>query len=313
VCLILPDEPVAMAAACGGNSRLAALDPYLGGVWAVLEAARNVACVGARPLAITDCLNFGDPEDPAVFWDFSEAVRGIGDACRGLVIDPGDSGSLLPVISGNVSFYNQSETGQPILPTPIVACAGRVDDAAVCRDIGFKLAGSKLILLGELHADLGGSEYESCFGGPLESAVPQPDFERENAIQHTVIEGIRQGAILAAHDISHGGLLVTVSEMLMGSAPYQVGCRLELAGQLTGNASVVPQLVSENGGIVAEVAAAAWPELEQIIGEHGCPWVELGQTTGSDRLELILTGESLSIPAGRLLASFEAGCRDLFG
>ena len=209
VCLLLPGDPVAVATACGGNSRLAALDPYLGGVWAVIEAARNVVCVGARPLAVTDCLNYGDPEDPGVFWEFSEGVRGISDACRGLIIDPADSGSLLPVVSGNASFYNQSETGEPIAPTPIVACAGRVDDASVCRDIGFKKDDSKLVLLGKLHTCMGGSEYETLFGGPDDSPPPKPDLDQENAIQHAVIEGIRSNAILAAHDISHGGLLVT--------------------------------------------------------------------------------------------------------
>ena len=135
--MFVPGRPEGLATAIGGSSRLGVVDPYLGGVWSVFEAARNVACVGALPLAFTDCLNYGDPEDPGVFWEFTEGVRGIGDACRALTVFDG-AGHGVPIVSGNVSFYNQSETGNAIAPTPIVACAGRIDDASRARNHGLQ-------------------------------------------------------------------------------------------------------------------------------------------------------------------------------
>jgi phosphoribosylformylglycinamidine synthase len=293
--VFLPGRPAALAASCGGSSRLGVRDPYLGGVWSVLEAVRNVACVGAQPVALTDCLNYGDPEDAGVFWEFVEGVRGIGDACRALKVYPGaDHG--VPIVSGNVSFYNQSETGRAIAPTPIVACAGRIDDASRARSMGFKAPGSRVVFLGRLHGDLGGSEYERLFGAEP-SAAPAPDFVMEVALVRTLIDAFADLLVSAAHDISHGGLLVTVAEMALSSAPFKVGCDLDLRGCLDNPAPEVAQLFSEFGGVVVEVTEDAWPSFAKIVERHATPYAILGRTTET-------TDFAVTVSEGRVSLSF---------
>jgi phosphoribosylformylglycinamidine synthase len=310
VSLLLPDDAVGMAAACGGSSRIAARDPYLGGAWAVVEAARNVACVGAVPVAVTDCLNYGDPEDPGVFWQFTEGVRGIGDACRSLAT--ADDGDPLPVISGNVSFYNQSETGEPISPSPIVACTGRMDDVSKCRGMGFKKEGSIIALLGELHSSMGGSEYAANFGLARESEPPRPDLEREGDVQRSLVEGIRSGRILAAHDISHGGVLVTVAEMMLQSAPSSIGCVLSFdEGFAIGAESALP-LFSEYGGIVVEVAAAAWEAFAGLLKRSNVPAAKIGRTISSNKMEVRLRDGTIELSFDELASAYAGKCHQLF-
>ncbi|NIM20340.1 MAG: phosphoribosylformylglycinamidine synthase subunit PurL [Candidatus Latescibacteria bacterium] len=312
VSLFLPGEPVGVAAACGGNSRLAAVDPYFGGVWAVIEAARNVACVGGQPLAITDCLNYGDPEDPGVFWEFSEGVRGIGDACRELAISE-DKGVPLPVISGNVSFYNQSEKGEPIAPSPIVACAGRVGDVSVCRGMGFKENDSVIVLLGDFHASIGGSEYEALFGIAGESLPPAPDYDMERALHGALVEGIQRMLVLSAHDISHGGLVVTVSEMMQGSDPFTVGCVLSLESGFPGDAPEAHYLFSEYGGVVVEVPGRCWEEYRRVLERHGSTWFEIGQTNRSGGIEVRLPEGKIVLSADEMIRASKGKCERLFG
>jgi phosphoribosylformylglycinamidine synthase II len=313
VCIFVPGEPVGLAAAVGGHSMLADSDPYLGGVWSVVEAVRNVACVGGRALAITDCLNYGDPEDPEVFWDFSEGVRGIGDACRGLKIldDPAQG---IPVVSGNVSFYNQSGRGKPIAPTPIVACAGRVDDASISLNLGFKQSGSRIVLLGELHDRIGGSEYarHTATAGAVGPAAP--DFSKESAMIRAVIEAANARLFLAAHDVSHGGLAVALAEMMMASAPFDLGCTIDLTGALKGRGHPAPWVFSEYGGIVVEIARERWPAFERILEDRSVPWTHLGETCEHPRMELRLPDEtvSLSIETARAAHRTHGKCNALF-
>ena len=286
VALFDPNDKVGIATSIGGNSSLGAVDPYLGGVWAVVEACRNVACVGGLPLAVTDCLNFGSPEDPEVFWEFSESVRGIGDACRGLQVYPdGDYG--VPVVSGNVSFYNQSGDGAPIAPSPIVSCSGRVDDVSVCHDFGFKREGSVLVLLGELHEKVGGSEFARLANtsGP----APRPDLGIEAEHLRALIEANQHNLIFAAHDISQGGMLVTLSEMILASAPNPVGCRIELD-----DASLI-NLFTEYGGIIIEVDESLWPEVEVVLEQQDVPYRELGETTSDGNLTLEAGEHSMTV------------------
>ncbi len=311
VAVFLPGESVGLAAACGGNSRLAALDPYLGGVWSVVEAARNVACVGAQALAITDCLNYGDPEDPGVFWEFSEGVRGIGDACRGLILTE-DKSVPLPVISGNVSFYNQSETGEPIAPSPIVACAGRVDDVSVCRSAGFKESGSRIILLGKLHVSMGGSEYEALYGSVEGSEPPRPDFEQESAIQSALVECIRRGFVLSAHDVGHGGILVTVCEMMLGSVPFTRGCTLAIEQESPGETSETMMLFSEYSGIVAEVPERFWMDFKESLDRRGAPWCEIGRTMDTPQLDVSLAGGTVFFTFEEIAGAFAGRTHQLF-
>jgi phosphoribosylformylglycinamidine synthase len=296
VAVFMPGVSVGLATSCGGNSRLAVAHPYLGGVWSVCEAVRNVACVGAEPLAITDCLNYGDPEDPAVFHEFSEGVRGIGDACRALQLNAG-AGHGIPVVSGNVSFYNQSETGDAIAPTPVVACAGRIETLQHTAGMGFKRCGSVVVLVGTLHDKLGGSEYERLYGSVDPFDTPRPDFQREIAMIRALLDGFREGALLSAHDVSHGGIVVTVAEMILASAPHCRGCELDLTRALDPDLSTIAQLFSEYGGIVAEVSPDGWPDFENTLTRHGAAYHRVGITTDGGILA-VKTGD------GRLEVSF---------
>jgi phosphoribosylformylglycinamidine synthase len=292
--MFVPGASVALAASVGSHSRLGAVDPYLGGVWSVFEATRGVACVGALPLCITDCLNFGDPEDPGVFHEFVESVRGIGDACRAMRLFGGDV--ALPVVSGNVSLYNQSGTGEPIAPTPVVACAGRLDDASRARGFALKQVGSRLVLLGRLHEDLGGSEYERLFGASARHArAPQPDFAFECALVRALVDAFAKRLVLAAHDVALGGLLITVSEMVIASAPFDVGAALELGG-----VSGAAPCFSEMGGVVVEVSEASWTELQALLKGHGVGWIEVGRTQADARLDVQLQGGAFAVDAQEL-------------
>jgi phosphoribosylformylglycinamidine synthase len=299
VAVFIPGEPVGVATGIGGISLLGAADPYLGGAWAVVEAVRNIACVGARALAITDCLNYGDPEQPEVFWEFSEGVRGIGDACRKLeVAGRGQYG--IPVISGNVSFYNQSEKGRPIAPTPIVAAAGRVEDVSVCRGMGFKSPGSKLVLLGEFHDHLGGSEYLRCFAPDASLEPPVPDFSAETVLVRSLVALVEEGIVLAAHDVSHGGLLVTLAEMAAESLPFAVGCAVDLSACLPGGAPADGYLFGELGGVVVEIDAARWADFERLVSRHGARWTSIGVTTPGAAFSVRWKGGGLESSIGEI-------------
>ncbi|MFH1755563.1 MAG: phosphoribosylformylglycinamidine synthase subunit PurL [Candidatus Latescibacterota bacterium] len=311
VSILLPGEAVGLAAACGGSSRIAARNPYLGGMWAVIEAARNVACVGAEALAVTDCLNYGDPEDQGVFWQFTEGVRGIGDACRSLGSQ--EAGEPLPVISGNVSFYNQSETGEPIAPSPIVACAGRVDDVAVCRSMGFKKKDSVIALLGRMHASMGGSEYAAQFGCPHDSPPPEPELLEESALQRLLVDGIRRGAIVSAHDISHGGTLVTVCEMMLCSTPSVVGCALSFDGEFDADTPLAHYLFSEYGGVVVEVVGHAWNEFANRLQQAGVGVSKIGRTCGDAKMQIRVKDKTIELSFDEIAAAYSGKCHQLFG
>jgi phosphoribosylformylglycinamidine synthase len=293
--MFVPGANVALAASIGSHSRIGLIDPYAGGAWSVFEATRNAACVGALPLCITDCLNFGDPEDPGVFHEFVESVRGIGDACRAFKLYGDDS--PLPVISGNVSLYNQSEKGNAIAPTPIVACAARLDDASRARGLALKQAGSRLVLLGKLHEELGGSEYERLFGNHGHAKAPQPDFAFENALVKALVEAFSKRLVLAAHDVAHGGLLITVAEMVIASAPFDVGARLDLRDA---SAAVC---FSEMGGVVVEVGDDSWEEAAAVFKKHNVPMIAIGNTIADAALAASGAGGSFSVGISDLRAA----------
>jgi len=312
VAVFMPGEKPGLAAAIGGSSRLATADPYLGGVWSVLEAVRNCVCVGAVPLAITDCLNYGDPEDPGVFHEFSEGVRGIGDACRAIKLDAA-AGEGIPVVSGNVSFYNQSETGDPIAPTPIVSCTGRIDDAARARNMAFKKAGSTVVYLGRFHDRLGGSEYERHYGSPDPHDTPRPDYDTENAVLKAILGGIENGDILAAHDVSHGGVLVSAAEMALASRPYLVGCELDFTEALDSSRPLEHQLFSEFGGILIEVDAGRRDAFCAALEAAGVPHHSIGETRDGGALSVGTGDGRVDVAAGELKSAVEGKVAGLLG
>jgi phosphoribosylformylglycinamidine synthase len=193
---------VGIALATDGNGRYTRLDPYTGTQLALAEAYRNVATTGARPLAVTNCLNFGSPEDPGVMWQFAEATRGLADACLTLGI---------PVTGGNVSFYNQ--TGHtPILPTPVIGVLGVIDDVARRTTAGFDADGTHIYLLGTTREEFGGSEWAHVQHAHLGGVPPAVDLEAERLLADILINSSRDGLIDSAHDLSDGGLAQALVE-----------------------------------------------------------------------------------------------------
>ncbi len=207
------DSRAGIAVSVDGNGRYTRLDPYTGAQLALAEAYRNVATTGARPLAVSDCLNFGSPEDPGVMWQFSEAVRGVADGCLQLGI---------PVTGGNVSFYNQTGS-TPILPTPVIGVLGVIDDVARRTPQGLDSDGATIYLLGDTYDEFGGSEWANTVHGFLGGMPPRVDLEREKLLADILINSSRDGLIDAAHDLSDGGLAQALAEgCLRGNAGARI-------------------------------------------------------------------------------------------
>ncbi|MCP2259344.1 phosphoribosylformylglycinamidine synthase [Streptoalloteichus tenebrarius] len=250
---------VAVSTDC--NGRYVRLDPYTGTQLALAEAYRNVAVTGATPLAVTNCLNFGSPEDPGVMWQFEQAVRGLADGCRELGI---------PVTGGNVSFYNQ--TGDTaILPTPVVGVLGVIDDVRRRIPTGFGAeAGETLLLLGETRDEFGGSEWAHVVHGHLGGLPPRVDLARERLLAEVLVAGSRDGMVSAAHDLSEGGLAQALVEAALVG---QTGCRVVLPE----GADPFVWLFSESAGR-ALVAVPRTEELRftDMCTARGLPWTRIG-------------------------------------
>ena len=208
----------ALAMTTDGNSRYCLLNPYIGGGLAVAEGARNLVCSGAKPLGVTDCLNFGNPERPEVMWQFVMAVEGIADACRAFEI---------PVVSGNVSLYNETN-GLSIYPTPIIGMVGLIEKEDDITTQWFKQAGDAILLLGETGEDIGGTEYLKVMHSREQGMPPWLDLEREQALQNCVLTLIQNGWVQSAHDCSEGGLLVTLSESCFSHPTASFGAQITL-------------------------------------------------------------------------------------
>jgi phosphoribosylformylglycinamidine (FGAM) synthase-like enzyme len=205
----LPGTETAVAISTDGPGHLCMLNPYEGARHAVAEAARNVATVGARPTAITNCLNFGSPERGEVMWQFSEVVRGIGDACRSLGT---------PVTGGNVSFYNETN-GRPIYPTPVIGMLGILGEPSAAVGLGFRDEGDAILLLGTTElGDFGGSEYGQIVNGAIGGVIPTLDMDAERALHEVLIAGANGGLVNSAHDLSGGGLAVALAECSFASS-----------------------------------------------------------------------------------------------
>jgi phosphoribosylformylglycinamidine synthase len=254
---------VAVATDC--NGRFAALDPYAGAQLAIAEAYRNVATGGATPLAVSDCLNFGSPEDPGVMWQFAEACRGLKDACVELGI---------PVTGGNVSLYNQ--TGETaILPTPVVAVLGVIEDVERRTPTGFVADGDAVLLLGETREELSGSEWAHVVHKHLGGLPPAVDLAREKALAELLREAGAggQGLVTSAHDLSDGGLAQALVESVLRRG---VGARVTL-----GTDPFVALFSESAGRVLVTVPAGDVARLAELAGRHGVPLTELGETGGS--------------------------------
>jgi phosphoribosylformylglycinamidine synthase len=258
---------VALATDC--NARFAYLNPYLGAQLALCEAYRNVATTGADPVAITDCLNFGNPEDPEVMWQFSEAIQGLVDGCKALGT---------PVTGGNVSFYNQ--TGDTnILPTPVVGVLGVIDDVADRTPMGFGFEGDAVFLIGETREDLSGSTWADVIHGHLGGVPPLPDFDHEQRLGRVMVAAAKRRLLSSAHDLADGGL---------GQALVESCLRRNLGVSLTlpeGDWCV--QLFSETPGrVLVSLPAATVDEFATLCAEQGLPLTRLGEVTANPELEV---------------------------
>ena len=304
----VPGSPLGVAVSVDGNPLLGLADPYRAGAAAVVEAARNVACVGGRPAAVTDCLNFGNPEQPEVFHGFREAVRGIGDACRALTLHAAGGDAPLPVISGNVSFYNQSRSGRTVAPSPIVCCVGNVRDVSRCRSQHLKAPGDRLLLVGLPTADLGGSLYREAIGPAGTPRLPELDLAAARREIAAVIELVEAGLPAAVHDVSDGGLAAAVAEMALG-LELQPALGADLA-QPAACAGLTARefLFSERGGFVLEVPPGAVAEAARRLDAAGVAWAEIGAVTAEQRLSLRpATGAPVTVPLDEAAAAWRDG------
>jgi phosphoribosylformylglycinamidine synthase II len=262
-----------IVAATDGNAGVSAADPWLGAAVSVAEASRNVAITGARPLGVTNCLNYGDPTKPDAFWQLSEAVRGLGDACRALG---------LPVTGGNVSLYNESGRGR-IAPTPQIGVVGLLDDAAKAIGPAFREAGDVIMLVGEATPGLTGSEYARVAGVAPEDGPPALDLDRERRLQAFVIEGVERGVLASAQDISGGGFAVALAECALWSS-LGAGVRLPVAS------SPAVDLFGESPSrLIVTADARHAPAAQLLARQHGLPVERIGSVGGA-RLVVDLAG-----------------------
>jgi phosphoribosylformylglycinamidine synthase len=290
--LLRVDEETGLgvALATDGNGRYTLLDPYAGAQLALCEAYRNVAATGARPLAVTNCMNFGSPEDPAVMWQFAEAVRGLADGCAVLGV---------PVTGGNVSFYNQTGDAA-IQPTPVIGVLGVHPDVRRRLSIGFADEGARIVLLGRTGPDFGGSAWAQVVHAHLGGRPPRVDFDAERALAGVLADAAGSGVACTAHDLSDGGLAVALAESCLSGG---LGCRVRLPGD------AFTFLFSESAArAIVAVRPGGEADFEQVCAAHGVPAETIG-TVGGDLLEVedsftITLAELAGVHRGALPAIF---------
>ncbi|CAB4845416.1 unannotated protein [freshwater metagenome] len=276
-----------VAISTDANASWSYLNPYEGAKLALAEAARNIATAGAKPLAVTNCLNFGSPEDSGVMWQFAETVRGLADGC----LEMG-----LPVTGGNVSFYNQ--TGDvAILPTPVIGVLGVIQDVRARTPMSFKDAGLDLYLIGDTKNDLGGSEW-AYMHGQRGGEAPIADLQKEMRLIDLLLEG--QSIFVAAHDLSQGGLAVTLAEMVLHN---NIGATLTLSGELG-----IALLSESPGRVVVAVSPADGANFAAMAKAHDISIVKIGSTGGD-----ALTINDSVIPLNELRAAHTQTIPKLFG
>ncbi len=267
-----------IAVSIDGNGRRVACDPYHGTVQAVLECAANLACVGAEPLGLTNCLNFGNPEKPHVAWQLERSVAGMAAALRDLEI---------PVVGGNVSLYNESGDG-PIYPTPVVGMVGALPDVERAAPTGFAREGESVAICGEFRPHLPGSELWKLRGEPLPEELPAIDVRAVRSAQEAVREAVRAGALSSAHDISEGGFLVAVAESCLAGG---LGATLDLGS----SDEPLKHLFGEGSG--GFVVSGSREELEEL--GRRTPLDVFG-TVGGDTLSVTIADESIEVAVSEL-------------
>jgi phosphoribosylformylglycinamidine synthase len=280
----------ALAISLDGNSLYCLANPYIGGGIAVAESVRNVTCVGAKPLALTDCLNFASPERPETMWQFALCVDGITEACEKFGI---------PVVSGNVSFYNETN-GVGIYPTPIVGVVGLLEDTGHLMTPWFKDPGDLIVLLGETREELGMSEYLRVIHGRERGFPPELDMERERSVVHCCREAILGGIIKSAHDLSEGGLAIALAECSLLNPVKPWGAQIELKNPRGIRLDAL--LFGESQSrILVSLQEAHLSRLEKLAAALHVPISLLGRV-GEDHLAIRLQGEDpiVHLPLNKL-------------
>lgn len=280
-------KALAMTTDC--NGRYVYLDPEAGGKIAVCEAARNIVCSGAEPLAITDNLNFGNPEKSEIFWQFEKSVDGMAEACRVL---------NTPVIGGNVSLYNENAKGA-VYPTPVVGMVGLVHDLSHITTQAFKQEGDVILLLGGTKAELGGSEFQKVVHGVVEGRPPQIDLQAEKKLIDVVLKAIQQGLVASAHDLSEGGLAVALAESCISG---ELGAEVDFNTELRPDVALFSESQSR---ILLSARPQKAEELRRLIEAQGVPCQVLGRVIGQR-----FTGEQ---PVGQKWAGAQEADRQRAG
>jgi phosphoribosylformylglycinamidine synthase II len=289
----LSESGLGIALSTDGNGRYTRLDPYAGAQLALAEAYRNVAATGAVPIAVTNCLNFGSPEDPDVMWQFAEATRGLADGCRALAT---------PVTGGNVSFYN-STAGTAINPTPVIGVLGLLDDVARRTPMGFAEEGESVLLLGETRDELGGSEWAWAEHRHLGGRPPAVDLDRERVLAEVLVSGSRDGMLSSAHDLADGGLAQSLVESALAKG---IGARIVLPADM----DPFVQLFSESAGrAVVTVPRSEELRFTEMCDARGLPCTRIGVTDGST----LDVQDVLSLPLEELREAHERTLPALFG
>jgi phosphoribosylformylglycinamidine synthase len=286
----LTNSSAGVALSVDANPRYSRIDPYIGAINAVAESMRNIAAIGAIPSALTDCLNYGNPEDPYVFNDFYEGVKGISDAARNIYYYK--TKHQVAVISGNVSFYNESKKGVAIDPSPIIACVGVINDYSKAITMKIKKKDSLLIMLGRRKDELGGSVYYEL-NNELGRNLPQIDFEKERNMIHAVIDIIDKRLALACHDISDGGLITTISEMILGGfGDGNIGVEINIDFS---HLRADKELFSESSGFILETKQDNFEKIKSILKYYNLDldWFVIGKTNDKAVLRIIKNNKDI--------------------
>jgi phosphoribosylformylglycinamidine synthase len=262
---------VGIALSTDHNPRYGLIDPYWGGINAVVESMRNVAAVGATPHALSDCLCFGNPEKPHQMWEFVESVRGVADACHAITLKDNPNHAT-PIIAGNVSFYNESKSGA-IPPSPILSCLGRFKNVNKAISAHFQKLDSVLLMIGERKNELGGSVYYSLFD-EVGANVPKPNLEEVKNQIFALTDCIDDGLVFSCHDISDGGVASALSEMTFGN---NIGCEVKIDSNL----SKKQLLFSETGGFIVEVSTENIEEIKSVFSNYSLDVFKIGSTGGN--------------------------------
>ena len=287
---------VGIALSTDHNPRYGLIDPYWGGINAVVEAMRNVAAVGATPHALSDCLCFGNPEKPHQMWEFVEGVRGVADACHTITLKDNPDHAT-PIIAGNVSFYNESKNGA-IPPSPIVSCLGRLKNVNKAVPMHFQKNDSVILMIGDRKDELGGSVYYSLYN-ELGARVPKPDLDEVKNQIFAVTDCIDRGLFLSCHDIADGGVASAISEMTFGNS---IGCNVKIESDLSPDKI----LFSETGGFILEILPKNINALKSVFSNYGLDVFEIGTTGG----ESININEAVDLAVFNAREAWRNGLRD---